>query len=176
MDNDPAEQNNPYQAPEVAVEDVALIGEFELAGRGIRLGAVLINQVIIYAISLVSLVIIGGGRLDTYNGSRDVMNSFGIFLGAFGGALCFIAIINIYMLYKNGQTIGKFFLGIKIVRTDGSRVGVWRVLILRMFAIGLIELIPLVGFIITLLDPLLIFRESRKCLHDDFADTIVIKA
>jgi uncharacterized RDD family membrane protein YckC len=79
-------------------------------------------------------------------------------------------------LYKNGQTISKYLFGIKIVRTDGSRAGVWRILLLRGFVMGLIQQIPIVGIIIMILDPLLIFRDSRKCLHDDIADTIVIKA
>ena len=37
---------------------------------------------------------------------------------------------------------------------------------------GLLGIIPLYG----LIDPLFIFSESRQCLHDKLADTIVIKA
>ena len=37
------------------------------------------------------------------------------------GFLAYFA-INCYLLYRNGQTIGKRLLGIRIVRTDGSRI------------------------------------------------------
>jgi len=37
-------------------------------------------------------------------------------------------------------------------------------------------LIPVIGYIFGLVDSLLIFGEPRQCLHDKFADTIVIKA
>jgi len=35
--------------------------------------------------------------------------------------------------------------------------------------------IPLFGQIDAIVNSLLIFRESRKCLHDNIADTIVVK-
>ena len=34
--------------------------------------------------------------------------------------------------------------------------------------------VPLVGSLYALVDALLIFRSSRKCLHDTIADTIVV--
>ena len=39
-----------------------------------------------------------------------------------------------------------------------------------------IALIPVVGWLYGLVDALMIFRDSRKCLHDNIADTIVVKA
>jgi hypothetical protein len=36
--------------------------------------------------------------------------------------------------------------------------------------------IPVIGTIYGLLDVLLIFRASRRCLHDNIADTIVVTA
>jgi hypothetical protein len=38
----------------------------------------------------------------------------------------------------------------------------------------LIGMIPYVGWIFSLADPLFIFGESRRCLHDMLADTIVV--
>lgn len=35
--------------------------------------------------------------------------------------------------------------------------------------------IPFIGGFMPLIDVLLIFRKSRKCLHDDLAGTIVVK-
>ena len=41
---------------------------------------------------------------------------------------------------------------------------------------GLLGLVPLIGWLFALADALLIFRDSRKCLHDNIADTIVVTA
>jgi uncharacterized RDD family membrane protein YckC len=63
------------------------------------------------------------------------------------------------------------------VRSDGSAAGIGRIVLLRLAPIWLMTLIPVVGVIMAgLVDPLLIFRQSRKCLHDTIADTIVVKA
>jgi uncharacterized RDD family membrane protein YckC len=68
-------------------------------------------------------------------------------------------------------------LGIKIVHTDGSKIPLARILGLRWLPIAVLGFLPyFVGQIIPVIDVLFIFRESRKCLHDEIADTIVIKA
>jgi uncharacterized RDD family membrane protein YckC len=63
-------------------------------------------------------------------------------------------------------------LGIKVVRTDGSPASLGRIFWLRNVVNGLMGLLPLYQFI----DWLFIFGESRQCLHDKLADTMVVKA
>jgi uncharacterized RDD family membrane protein YckC len=46
----------------------------------------------------------------------------------------------------------------------------------RVIAIQVLSMIPYFGSFVNLVDALLIFRENRRCLHDDFAGTKVIKA
>ncbi|QDU58067.1 RDD family protein [Aeoliella mucimassa] len=93
----------------------------------------------------------------------------------FVGFAVFLA-INGYLLATKGQTIGKKMLGIKIVRTNGTQAGIWRLVGLRYLPFTLMYLIPVVGPIVTrLIDPLMIFDKSHKCMHDEFADTIVIR-
>ena len=41
---------------------------------------------------------------------------------------------------------------------------------------GMLRFIPFIGVFYVLVDCLLIFRESHQCLHDNIADTIVVKA
>ena len=74
-------------------------------------------------------------------------------------SLILLLVAQIYLLVARGQTVGKLILGMRILRPDGSRVGA----------------IPVVGGLFQLINPLMIFRESRRCWHDDIADTIVIR-
>jgi uncharacterized RDD family membrane protein YckC len=87
-----------------------------------------------------------------------------------------VAVINCILLNMYGQTIGKRMLGIKVVRTDGDEVSLGRFIFLRFLPIALLGRIPFVGPIIGLVDCLLIFGDDRRCLHDVFADTIVVYA
>jgi uncharacterized RDD family membrane protein YckC len=81
-----------------------------------------------------------------------------------------------WLLYRYGQTIGKRALGIRIVRRDGRRASLARLLLLRMVVPGAVAMIPLVGALIVLVDVLFIFGDARRCLHDLLADTIVVTA
>ena len=81
-----------------------------------------------------------------------------------------------YLLHTRGQTIGKMAMKIRIVRSDGSRASLLRLAGVRYFANSLLAVIPFVGWIYGLVDALFIFRDSHKCLHDNIADTIVVKA
>jgi len=80
-----------------------------------------------------------------------------------------------YQLYLSAtanQSIGKRLLKIRVARTDGSRVSVLRILILRNAvpqALG--ALCNLFGVV----DALVIFGDARRCVHDYIADTIVVK-
>ena len=62
--------------------------------------------------------------------------------------------------------------GIKVVRSDGSPAALGRIFWLRNILNGVLGLIPFY----VLIDGLLIFADSRQCLHDKIADTIVVKA
>ncbi len=84
--------------------------------------------------------------------------------------------INGYLLAKNGQTLGKYAVGIKIVRTNRQKASFWRLVGLRILPISLVSAIPMVGGLILIVDALFIFRKEHNCLHDDLADTRVVKS
>ena len=151
--------------------------EVEAASRLSRLGAALVDALVGFAplgalVLLVPMAMLGGGA--------------GMIL-LFAGLAVLISvavlITQLVLLVRNGQTIGKKVLGIRMITSEGEIPSVWRVFLLRWlpFAItaGTIELIFKVrglGNIIYLIDALLIFQPTRRCLHDLFADTHVIKA
>jgi uncharacterized RDD family membrane protein YckC len=67
-----------------------------------------------------------------------------------------------------GATVGKRALGLTVLRTDGSKVGMWRAFG-REFAKTLSYLTLLIGFIIVA------FRKDKRALHDLIADTVVVR-
>lgn len=175
------EGQTPYQAPSTAFVPGGLQQEdeydgIELASRVSRLIATILDTLLFLAPLAVMIIPAlnkarAAAKGETYVGGS--MEAMGAIVGI---AFLILMIINIVLLVKNGQTIGKKLLGIKIIRTDGSRAGFWRIALLRSFVIGLLGNIPFIGPIITFVNPLLIFRESQQCLHDQIADTNVIKA
>jgi uncharacterized RDD family membrane protein YckC len=90
-------------------------------------------------------------------------------------ALC-VAAVTAVLVYKNGQTIGKKLLNIKVVRKDGSRATFGRIFGMRYLLNTLITLIPMVGGLYGLVDVLFIFGAEKRCCHDYIADTIVVQA
>lgn len=169
-------ENNPYAAPEAVVDDVrawdALDLESRKAGRGKRLGAVLLDG-LIYLIWVVPVIWAASmtGAVDKGLKPGAPMAALMI-LGI--GLLVVIFVINCVLLHRHGQTIGKRVLDIAIVRTDGSRMGLLRYLFLRVLPLGLLGAIPYVGWLVQLGDPLWIFGKEKRCLHDLVADTIVV--
>jgi uncharacterized RDD family membrane protein YckC len=161
---------NPYQAPTVHVDDIVEDGSGKPATRGSRLGAYVLDAAIVVFPALLIVGVIG--YLFKADEQRSVLFS-GIGVGV---SMLMFLILNIPLLYKYGQTIGKRIMGIHISRTDGSRAGLARILFLRYFLMGLVNAIPFLGVATSLLDPLLIFQKSRRCLHDLIADTVVVRS
>ena len=166
------QQGNLYAPPQARVDDVHAEGELELAGRGTRLAAAIVDGLIYGAVYW--LIILFVFRIIVKE-MADLPIASQVLL-QIGGIVIF-TILNGYLLAKNGQTIAKKLFNIKIVRSDGSAAGLGRIVLLRLAPTWLMALIPVAGVVVAgLVDPLLIFRESRKCLHDTIADTIVVKA
>ena len=164
---------NPYAAPAARVQDVASGDAMAKASRSARLVAVLLDAVPIIAVAIAAAILLPAlGR-----GGNGAMPPWGMAAFAvMGGAFLAYGIYQLVMLHRHGQTFGKKLMGIRIVRKDGSRAGLGRIFWLRYFVPGVIGNIPLLGVLFALADPLFIFGEEKRCLHDLFADTIVVDA
>ncbi len=160
---------NPYAPPRAVVLDVIdPDAPIVLADRGTRLGAVLLDGLIMMPIAVPFVVsVVVGERSGAGNSS---VATAGVVISLL--ALVAWAWFTILYVSRNGQTIAKKSLGIKVVRSDGRRASLGRILLLRNFVNALLGVIPLYG----LLDHVFIFAETRQCLHDKIADTIVVKA
>ncbi len=106
--------------------------------------------------------------------SPEAINEMILALGGIG--ILGLVGVNLYLLATRGQTLGKMALRVRIVRPTGADVGLGRLLLLRFLPIQLASLVPVLGAILGLVNVLMIFGESRRCLHDYFADTVVVNA
>lgn len=162
--------NNPYSAPQAAVQDVGtLVGGFELATRGKRFLAALVD-------GLLMLGLMGGVFMFTPWSMTDLSESTAVTLFFAGTGFVVWLLVNGYLLATRGQTVGKIAMKIRVVRQDGSRASALRLIGLRYLVPSAINTIPFVGVIFSLVNPLMIFRKSRACLHDNLADTMVVNA
>lgn len=129
-------------------------GVVRTAGFGIRLGAQLIDSVILgipYAL---------GYFLFTENLSLDI--AYDVFALFYSIAL---------PILWNGQTIGKKVLGIRIKKLTGEKIGLGTML-LRTLVAGLIYGITLgIAFFVSFL--MVVFRKDKRSLHDLVAGTYV---
>jgi len=88
-----------------------------------------------------------------------------------------LEIVNIVLLAREGQTLGKKIVGVRVVRqADGGGAGFVGTWLLRAFVPGLLAAIPLLGDPFMLVNVLFIFGEERRCLHDLIAGTKVVRA
>ena len=161
---------NPYAPPQAIVEDI--VDPFEkvvLADRGTRLGAAILDGFIFAGLVYLPLMLtLGLNSAAGENGSDTI-----VLIGSALAMMGFVVWLGLTIRYvlRNGQSIAKKITGIKVVRRDGSPVNLGRIFWMRNVANGILSIIPLYG----LIEILFIFSESRQCIHDKLADTIVVK-
>jgi len=148
------------------------VAPVELAGRAERLAAVSIDALI--AIILAVAVQAFSGGLELLLKGHALTPQLLLYQALCGWG-SFLA-INSYFLHKRGQTIGKYFLGVRIVDLQGSIPALWRIILLRYLPFSIVTQFGLLGALVETLDSLLIFRKSRRCLHDIVAGTRVVRA
>jgi uncharacterized RDD family membrane protein YckC len=161
---------NPYAAPVARVEDLPT-GELELADRSVRLAAAIVDGLFLFGPIMLGAVLAGAmtaGRSAELWFPVATLLGLAVFLG--------VLITNCVLLHRNGQTIAKRLFAIKIVRVDGSPVSLVHVIFARWLPVALLGMIPYLGVLFSLGDPLLIFRSDHRCLHDLIAGTTVVKA
>jgi uncharacterized RDD family membrane protein YckC len=157
---------NPYEAPAGRVEDVRPEGTRPpLARRLSRLAASIIDGLMYLALGCLSMLFWWPPDFES-----------GAFMGLVYLLCAPLLVVQLYFLWRDGQSLGKKAMRIRIVRTDGSRSSLSRIFLLRMAVPSLLSMIPLAGPIFGLADSLLIFGAPRRCIHDYMADTVVVEA
>ena len=160
---------NPYAAPKANIVTPVMMPKLELASRGSRLGAALLDALVgMFVVGLP--VVCGIAMIDHKKDSVSTGSVICFVLAALG----FLALLiyNIVLLSTQGQTLAKKWLGIRIVtHPDGQKPGFVKAFLLRSFVNGIIaQVVPFYPIV----DACFIFREDQRCLHDMIADTTVI--
>jgi uncharacterized RDD family membrane protein YckC len=161
---------NPYVAPAARTVDPPAAPAI-LAGRGERLVAVFVDG-LLYGVGFLpmfAVAMVSGEQADP-----PPAFYLALLVGAAMGLGLFV--YNLMLLQREGQTVAKRWLKLRIVRTDGSRADLGRLFALRMLVPGLISAVPCLGFLFALADALAIFGEQQRCIHDLIADTMVVVA
>jgi uncharacterized RDD family membrane protein YckC len=167
------QQNDPYAPPvaEVYSPTYGDGGKKPLAGRGTRLVAQIVDGVAALVAAIPAII----GVVTTQDKETLQLSTMGnVLVGVTGIAMLGLLIYNLMLIAKEGQTLGKKMMNIRVVRSDGSRAGFGRVFGIRMFVNGIITAIPLLGSLYALVDVLCIFKQDRRCIHDLMADTKVV--
>ncbi len=164
---------NPYEAPHAWVEDQAG-STYQLADRGTRLGARILDGLIYGASAMAGIAVILIATVTQGNGPDSAA-------GLMGGALILAGFLGVFIwelvwLQKYGQSMGKRFMSVKIVRLNGEPASLGRIFWIRMFLPALMGAFPFLGGVFSLTNICFIFRDDQRCIHDLMADTVVVKA
>ena len=157
---------SPGWAPAPAFGDPTA-GAGRLAGWWHRVGATVIDGIILVVFESVVGAILGGGRLTASHGA--------------GGGLVVARIIDLVaalayqglLLSRRGQTVGMMAVGTRIVdATSGGGIGVWRG-VLRAVIEGLFAVLLLLPWVLDVLWPL--WDRRNQTLHDKIVGTLILR-
>jgi uncharacterized RDD family membrane protein YckC len=167
-----AVDGNPYDAPQARVEDSSTALDADLPSRWLRLAGAIIDGIAVGIITVPVMVASGYWKAAMSGVEPSLATQVG--WSVFG--LAVFLLVHGYLLHRNGQTLAKRLLGMKIVDLGGAKPQLAKLVGLRYFVPQLIYLVPVVGMIIGLVGILLIFRSDRRPLHDLIAGTRVVRA
>ena len=127
----------------------------DLASRGQRFGAFLVDLVISIVVGAVGFMI------------GSAIGDLGTTLNSVFGIVYWIIVL--VMVATRGQSPGKIAIGIKIVKTDGTSVGVGTALLREVIGKIVSTIIIFLGYI------WILFDSKNQGWHDKISDTIVVK-
>ena len=166
------DSNNPYQSPAADAQNPPSRDNPVLASRWHRFFGALIDGLVQGAI-IAPIVFFSGTWADMManNGALDLTATLVWFIV---GEVIFLALQG-WLLFNRQQTIGKWLLGMKIIGMEQLDVPPGKLYGLRYLLFHVLAQVPGINLVM-LVDPLLIFRSDRRCLHDLLAGTQVLQA
>ena len=186
---DPQTGINPYSAPRSAVRG-SDDEDAQLAARWRRLVARIIDWVLIGILTfIINFFTLGTDWILRYSQALVDPNERVELIDVIwteltvnvitmlGTEILLYVLLNVYLLARRGQTIGKFMMGVRIVDYFTGEIPKLRFsLLMREGGLYLLGIFGLLGSLISLVDKLFIFSENRRCIHDYWGFTKVVEA
>ncbi|GAB5557895.1 MAG: hypothetical protein SchgKO_21080 [Schleiferiaceae bacterium] len=154
----------------------------ELASRGSRLAAAIVDSIILMPISFFVMYFyldisyyLEQSDSDEFLEMLMGFDFYDTLLVSLPSILGYI-VINYFTMEKYGQSLGKRLLNIKMVTLEDDLPSIRSLVVERYLLIQGIGMVPGVGGLFALVDVLLIFGKERRCIHDIIARTKVVKA
>lgn len=142
-----------------------------LAGRGRRLVATLIDLVLVPAFAILLMLVTGvlEHAEDWSAAAMPVMRMLALAVASY-------LILNGWLLWSRGQTVGKAIMGIAIVSTrSGEKAAFWRLTLRALFFPTLYVIVIPLTAAIPLIDQAFIFGKQRRCVHDLVCGSSVVR-
>jgi uncharacterized RDD family membrane protein YckC len=155
-----------------------------LASWGSRLGATLLDWLVLLVPAVVLFFVVIAGAIGV-SGDDDASTG-----AAIGATILYVVLMSaVVLLYapllmmrqgaRNGQTLGKQVVGIRVVRDGGESMGFgWaalREVVIKNLAVGIASsIIPLIPWLLNYLWPL--WDDQNRALHDMAVSTHVVRA
>jgi len=178
-------------APAAAPTTPFVIDPRNLASRGVRTGAALMNAFFYFICTIPGSVIMSrklleqnpelakGGfpRIDQLDLTPLIAGVIWVWVGLFSAMA-----LQCILLALRGQNLGKLMFGVRVVRVaDGQPAGFVHGVLLRFLVPVAIVLLlnattMVLGFVFLAIDYAFMFREDQRCLHDLMAGTKVVRA
>ena len=156
-------------------------GRYVLAGWWARVGAHLIDSIIIGVAAIIILVIFGaifsaGFLAGNETGTGAVI--VGLLLGVLAVAIAAFLYAPLMMSRTDGKTLGRMALGIRVMRADGGPMtfgfAMLREVVIKWLIFGLLGSITAgIAPLIDVLWPL--WDDENRALHDFMVNTRVVK-
>jgi uncharacterized RDD family membrane protein YckC len=166
--------------PPVATGPGGLAGRRVLAGWWSRVGAQLIDGLIVGIGAIVLLIAITAPFSIGFF-ANDTVGVVAVLVGALFAVLCVSIVALLYapamMARTNGKTLGRSALGIRVIRADGQPITFWfavlREVLVKSLLVGVVSSFTFgLASLLDVLWPL--WDEENRALHDFVVNTRVV--
>ena len=166
---------NPYASVSAAPHGAA-VGDRELAGVGSRIAGAIVDALFTYlfvgiGVGIAIYVLLQAGEQASSGVTAAAYSAIGV-------ASLIPVVINCVLIAKSGQSVGKKVAGTRMIDQESrTPVGFVQGYLVRTMVFGALCQIPLIGFVIAIVDLVFLFTDqNHQTLHDKLAKTLVVQA